>query len=171
MSSSCVCVVYNGTIGPTIDLAAKLCTLNISLAGVVLQSPLESAGRCVLGETPSFVLYYLDIFRSYEKIAKLAHIPVFILHGLQDQVVPVSNGQALYQSLIKAQKSYQPNDNKNNNDDKNNNAKKNQRQHYTSVAYPPLWIPDVGHNDMPEFDCMKNISNFLEFLRKRQVVQ
>jgi fermentation-respiration switch protein FrsA (DUF1100 family) len=107
------------------------------------------------------------LFRYLSK----APIPVFILHGLQDQVVPVSNGQALYQSLIKAQKSYQPNDNKNNNDDKNNNAKKNQRQHYTSVAYPPLWIPDVGHNDMPEFDCMKNISNFLEFLRKRQVVQ
>jgi hypothetical protein len=159
------------TVGPTIDLAAKLCTQKIFLAGVVLQSPLESAGRCVLGETASFLLYYLDIFRSYEKIAHLAPVPVSIMHGLQDQVVPVANGQALYQSLTKAQKAYQQD-----NDYSNNNLTINRcsstrssrsDNHYTSVAYPPMWISDVGHNDMPEYDCMQNISNFLDFLRKR----
>jgi fermentation-respiration switch protein FrsA (DUF1100 family) len=133
-------------------LAAKLCTKKSPPAGVVLQSPLESGGRCILGETASFVLYYLDIFRSYEKIDKLAPIPVLIMHGLRDQVVPAANGKALFESLTKAQKAY-----KGGSDD-----------HYNSVKYPPMWIPDVGHNDMPEFDCMSNVAKFLKFLRDRQ---
>lgn len=143
-------------LGPTVDLAAELCTQNVNIAGVVLQSPLESAGRCVLGETASFILYFLDIFRSYEKIGKLAPLPVFIMHGSRDQVVPVSNGQGMYQSLTKAQKTF-TNGSTNSGDD-----------HYRSVACPLLWIPDTGHNDMPEFECIQNIAKFLKFLRERQ---
>jgi pimeloyl-ACP methyl ester carboxylesterase len=158
--------------GPTIDLAAKLCIQKVPLAGVILQSPLESAGRCVLGEQASYVLYYLDIFRSYEKIAQLAPIPVSIMHGLQDQVVPVTNGQALYQSLTKAQQIYQPDNDHHHHYQHTSNTRRGSRNssdnHYQSVAYPPMWIPNVGHNDMPEFDCMQNIANFFEFLRKRQ---
>lgn len=150
-----VLIRFSHWTGPTVDLAAKLCTQKgrVPLAGVVLQSPLESAGRCVLGETASFVLYYLDIFRSYEKIAKLAPVPVFIMHGLRDRVVPAANGKALFQSLTKAQKAY---DNSSSDD------------HYSTVAYPPMWIPDVGHNDMPEFECIQSIAKFLKFLRERQ---
>jgi fermentation-respiration switch protein FrsA (DUF1100 family) len=141
-----------------VDLAAKLCTQNVPIAGVVLQSPLESGGRCILNETASFVLYYLDIFRNYEKIVKLAPIPVFILHGLRDGVVPVTNGKALYESLTKAQKAYRPADPK----------AQSGEDHYRSVAYPPMWIPDVGHNDMPEYDCVENIAKFLRFLSNRR---
>ena len=124
---------------------------------MTLQSPLESGGRCILNETAAFIGYYLDIFRNYEKIEKLAPIPVFILHGLRDGVVPVTNGKALHESLTKAQKAY-------------HNAATKQKSgedHYQSVAYPPMWIPDVGHNDMPEFECMENIAKFLRFLRNR----
>lgn len=137
------------TIGPTVDLAAKLCTKKTFPAGVVLQSPLESGGRCILGETASFMLYYLDIFRSYEKMARLAPVPVLIMHGLQDSVVPAANGKALFETLTKAQKNI--------GDD-----------HYNSVSYPPMWIPDVGHNDMPEFECMQNVAEFLNFLQQRR---
>ena len=77
------------------------------------------------------------------------------LHGLSDGVVPVTNGKALYASLTKAQKAYQ-------------SATKSGQEHYKSVAYPPLWIPDVGHNDMPEFECMQNIAKFLTFLETRK---
>ena len=86
---------------------------------------------------------------SYEKIDKLAPIPVFIMHGLMDVVVPVTNGKALYESVTKAQKSISD-------------------EHYNSVSYPPMWIPDVGHNDMPEFECMTNIRKFLNFLKQRE---
>jgi pimeloyl-ACP methyl ester carboxylesterase len=154
------------TLGPTVDLAAKLCAQKIPVAGVVLQSPLESAGRCVLGEMASMILYHFDIFRSYEKITQLAPVPVFIMHGLQDHVVPVANGQALYQSLTKAQKSYQA-DNNDDNRTQHTVINTSSDNHYTSVSYPPMWIPDVGHNDMPEFECIQNIAHFLEFLRKR----
>ena len=136
-------------------MAAKLCTQKVPIAGVVLQSPLESGGRCILNETAAFIGYYLDIFRNYEKIDKLAPIPVFILHGLADGVVPVSNGKNLHASLTKAQKAY-------------TSSKKSGEEHYKSVAYPPMWIPDVGHNDMPEFECMENIAKFLKFLRKQK---
>ncbi|KAG7343233.1 serine aminopeptidase, S33 [Nitzschia inconspicua] len=156
-SSKIVLVGRSLGTGPTVDLAAKLCIQKMPPAGVVLQSPLESGGRCVLGESASFYLYYLDIFRNYEKIHKLAPIPVFIMHGLLDRVVPATNGKALLESLAKAQRAY-PGD----------NGRERSDDHYKAVAYPPLWIPDAGHNDMPEFDCMQNIAKFLRFLNERK---
>jgi hypothetical protein len=71
------------------------------------------------------------------------------MHGLMDGVVPVTNGKALYESLTKAQKAIS--------DD-----------HSNSVSYPPMWIPDVGHNDMPEFECIANMRKFLNFLKRRE---
>jgi fermentation-respiration switch protein FrsA (DUF1100 family) len=94
-------------------------------------------------------LYYLDIFRSYEKIESLASIPVLIMHGTYDRVVPVANGEGLYKTLTAAQKELGD-------------------KHYLSVAYPPMWIPGVGHNDMPEFECMQSIAKFLKFLQERR---
>jgi hypothetical protein len=41
----------------------------------------------------------------------------------------------------------------------------------SSLSYPPLWIPSVGHNDMPEIDCMRAVRDFLDFVRARQETQ
>mmetsp|Transcript_31077 Transcript_31077/g.75110 ORF Transcript_31077/g.75110 Transcript_31077/m.75110 type:complete len:291 (+) Transcript_31077:198-1070(+) len=144
--------------GPTIDFASKLCQKNRNeskigrrsqqrqqqIAGVVLQSPLESAGRCVLGEFASYVLYPLDIFRSYEKIQHLKSVPVLFMHGMVDKVVPYASGQALYKEWWSVAE-----------DTAHANAKECQ----------PLWARDAGHNNMPEFHCMQAVSTFLEFLK------
>lgn len=136
--------------GPTVNLAAKLCQ-KISdggggerIAGCVLQSPLESAGRCVLGQMASFFLYPLDIFRSYENIEHLAPLPVLFLHGLADRVVPAANGQALYRTWHKVALP---------------------TAHVDAKACQPLWIPDADHNDMPEFMCMQTVCAFLDYLK------
>jgi len=121
--------------GPTVDLAATL----PDLAGCVLQSPLESGIRAFLGTAASFALYYLDIFRSYEKIRKIS-CPVFIMHGENDTVVPCRNGQNLYAAL-------------------------QERPHHNKVDYEPLWIAGRGHNDMPEYECLMSIRVFLEWVQ------
>jgi hypothetical protein len=82
------------------------------------------------------------------------------MHGLRDAVVPVTNGKALYESLTKAQRAYGGGDDGKNDSDSN--------RHYRSVSYEPMWIPGVGHNDMPELDCMQNIRKFLNFLKERE---
>ncbi|CAE7240642.1 Abhd17a [Symbiodinium microadriaticum] len=90
--------------GPSVDLASRKEVEGsqhspLNAAGVVLQSPLESGARAVLGHVTSFLGYHLDIFRNYEKIDKITS-PVAIMHGTRDEVVPYANGEALYKKLL-----------------------------------------------------------------------
>jgi len=146
--------------GPTVDLAARLLSKNNgvdrSLAGVILQSPLESAGRCVLSEMACYALYPFDLFKSFEKIEKLAPTPVFVMHGTNDKVVPCSSGKALYAALMKerARRGLLKSDSSGEQNNGDNNR----------LVYAPKWIPGVGHNDMPEFDCLNDVAKFLYFL-------
>jgi abhydrolase domain-containing protein 17 len=123
--------------GPTVDLASK----TEGLAGCILQSPLESGIRAVLGVFASYALYPIDIFRNYEKVDKI-QCPVFIMHGTEDKVVPCANGRALYASL-------------------------KQRPSHQALAYKPTWIPGVGHNDMPEQECFDSFRKFVMFCQNR----
>jgi fermentation-respiration switch protein FrsA (DUF1100 family) len=120
----------------------------------------ESAGRCVLGNMASYALYRFDLFRSYEKIEKLAPIPVFVMHGIDDEVVPCSSGLALYVSLMKERTRLRLL--------KKELTRTGVNEGKTPVTYPPKWIPGVGHNDMPEFECMNDVTKFLHFLEERQ---
>mmetsp|Transcript_10821 Transcript_10821/g.31491 ORF Transcript_10821/g.31491 Transcript_10821/m.31491 type:complete len:317 (-) Transcript_10821:972-1922(-) len=149
--------------GPTVDLAARLLSKtgeSSCIAGVVLQSPLESAGRCVVSEVVSTMLYHFDLFRNYEKIEKLAPVPVFIMHGLNDKVVPCASGKALYASLTKERNRRQALEEE--------ITIKNGTGGKPSMEYSPKWIPYVGHNDMPEVDCMNDVTKFLHFLELRR---
>ena len=121
----------------------------------------ESAGRCVLGEMASYALYPFDLFRSYEKIEKLAPVPVFVMHGINDKVVPCASGKALYTSLMKerARLRLLEKDVSGKGDSDGENL----------LTYAPKWIPDVGHNDMPEFDCLNDVAKFLHFLEQQQL--
>eukprot|EP00929_Paragymnodinium_shiwhaense_P002535 TRINITY_DN102815_c0_g1_i1.p1 TRINITY_DN102815_c0_g1~~TRINITY_DN102815_c0_g1_i1.p1 ORF type:complete len:272 (-),score=47.96 TRINITY_DN102815_c0_g1_i1:146-961(-) len=83
--------------GPTIDLAMR----HPRLRGVVLQSPMESCGRAVLGNTSAWLGYRIDLFKNYEKIDKVA-CPVLIMHGTEDEVVPVEHGEALHEACQQA---------------------------------------------------------------------
>lgn len=90
--------------GPTVDLASREIVEGtdaspMAAAGVLLQSPLESGARAVLGPVTSFVGYPLDIFRNYEKVGSIP-VPVAIMHGTCDEVVPCDNGRALHGRLV-----------------------------------------------------------------------
>jgi len=88
-------VVFGRSIGtgPTIDLAMR----TPSVRGVVLQSPMESCGRAALGSTAASLAYRMDLFRNYEKIDKV-ECPVLIIHGTEDEVVPLEHGESLYEA-------------------------------------------------------------------------
>ena len=98
-------VIFGRSIGtgPSVDLASRAAvegTTHSPLAarGVLLQSPISSGARAVLGTAASVVGYPLDIFRNYMKIDKIT-APVAIVHGTADEVVPCSNGRALHAKL------------------------------------------------------------------------
>lgn len=83
-------IVYGFSLGTAIafDLA---CNPRYNFSGLVLQSPFLSIVR---------VLYYLkktlffDLFPSIDK-AKLIHVPTFIIHGNEDDIVPYIHGRIL----------------------------------------------------------------------------
>eukprot|EP00980_Cylindrotheca_fusiformis_P020241 scaffold7316_cov123-Cylindrotheca_fusiformis.AAC.16 len=124
--------------GPTVDL----CSRSPKIGGCILQSPLESGIRCFIGVCSSYTLYPLDIFRNYSKVEQIK-CPVFIMHGMNDNVVPCSNGKAIYAEL-------------------------QERPFHDSVDYPPVWIPGSGHNDMPQDVCLDHSRKFLKFLDRRR---
>ena len=124
--------------GPTVDL----CSRSPNIAGCILQSPLESGIRCFIGVCTSYTLYPMDIFRNYSKIENIL-CPVFIMHGTDDLVVPCNNGRSLYAQL-------------------------QERSCHSSLEYPPLWIQNRGHNDIPEDIILNHSRKFLNFLKTRE---
>ena len=96
-------VIFGRSIGsgPSVHLASQE---GGRIAGLFLQSPIESAIRCALGYVSSVALHPLDIFRNYEKIASIA-CPIAIVHGEADTVAPISGGKAL---LRQARQPFRP---------------------------------------------------------------
>lgn len=87
-------VLYGRSLGtgPTVQLAAELSDKKIYVGGVVLQSPLMSAVS-VVSNALSY-LPFTDIFVNYKKVNRIVS-PVFILHGVHDNVVPYKHGNYL----------------------------------------------------------------------------
>jgi len=123
--------------GPAVDLCSRI----PDIGGCILQSPLESAIRCAVGNFASYALYPVDIFRSHQKIGSVA-CPVLIMHGEIDRVVPIGNGRALYAQL-------------------------QGRPCHQEMAYDPVWMQSRGHNDMPQDLCLGHCKKFLQFLHDR----
>lgn len=74
--------------GPTVELATKL---GRNLAGVVLIAALTSCVRVVLN-SPTTLRF--DMFANIDKIGSV-QVPVFCVHGMQDDVVPFSHSVEL----------------------------------------------------------------------------
>lgn len=96
-------VIYGRSIGsgPSVDLASRAVIEGtahspLDARGVLLQSPISSGARAILGKAASVVGYPLDIFKNYMKIGKI-QAPVAIAHGTVDEVVPCENGRALHE--------------------------------------------------------------------------
>lgn len=77
----------------------------------------------------------MDIFKNIDKIDKV-EVKSCIMHGEKDEVVPFSNGKNLYDRWEKR-----------------------------GLWYPPLWIPNRGHNDMPERMCLAHAKKFIDSVK------
>jgi len=95
-------LVYGQSVGtvPSIDLASDT---DYPIGGLILHSPLIS-GISVVQTPKKPKLRSFDIFKNLEKLPR-SRSPCFIIHGLNDSVIPVSHGEMLYKVL---QKSYPP---------------------------------------------------------------
>lgn len=78
--------------GPSTHLAEQCSKNSIPLAGLVLQSPIASAVRVVFPN--AFVTWPIDIFVNCNKIGNVT-CPITLIHGTDDEVVPLSNCELL----------------------------------------------------------------------------
>ena len=139
--------------GPTTHLAAKLCSpsagfcsfsasdllVEQGIAGIILQSPFMSAVTVVTNK-----LWYVpwsDIFSNYSKIGNI-NVPIFILHGTNDQVIPHNHSTKLKEKILKS-------------DD--------------TCLYHFWSIPGAGHNDIEANytnDLFRHLVGFLTYIGK-----
>jgi len=112
--------------GPTVDLVSQ----HREIRGMVLMSPIES-GMAIFGNVSAQLGYNIDIFKNYEKIPNIT-CPSLIMHGKNDTVVPIENGQAIHRAL--------------------------------KHPVEPLWVPNCGHNNMPEQACLSRVREYLDQL-------
>jgi fermentation-respiration switch protein FrsA (DUF1100 family) len=74
--------------GPAVDLAARR-----PVAGLVVESAFVTAFR-VMTHVP---LLPFDKFRNVDKIERVS-CPVLVMHGVQDDIVPISHGRRLFEA-------------------------------------------------------------------------
>lgn len=112
---------------PSIDLASRH-----RVQGLILVSPLASGARVVM---PASENPFLDSMFC-NNIGKISNVKsaVFIMHGDEDEVVPFSNGQQLY----------------------------NKCKHTHPV--PPLWIAGAHHNDIESLFAQQFLGGMRMFL-------
>lgn len=84
--------------GPTCYLASELSKKGISYQGVVLEAPLASVISTVLPEVLATSSMSIDMFTNKWTVENIT-APVYILHGLQDSVIPWTAGQTLSQKV------------------------------------------------------------------------
>ena len=92
---------------PTVFLASR--DFMDDILGVILVSPLASGARAIVPSqlVSSRMLTYLDsVFCPSIKMVPFIRVPVFIVHGKQDDIIPIENAQVLVQQLH--QKAYYP---------------------------------------------------------------
>ena len=87
-------VIYGRSLGsgPSSYLAERLSKKGTPAAGLILQSPLLSVFRV------AFEFRYTLPWDMYPNIDRIAHVtmPIFIIHGTKDEIVPFWNGEELF---------------------------------------------------------------------------
>lgn len=85
-------IVYGRSIGsgPSVDLASRQ-----PVAGLIVESGFTTAFRVIT----KISLYPFDKFANIEKIPKVS-VPVLILHGDADMIIPFAHGQELFNAVI-----------------------------------------------------------------------
>ena len=90
-------IAYGRSIGsgPTVDLCARH-----HVGGMILQSPIASAGLVVMPSFAARALSTFDLFRNYEKISSVT-CRSLLMHGRDDQMVPFAHSHdVLYPLLV-----------------------------------------------------------------------
>ena len=80
-------------------VATEVC-LGSEPAGLVLESTfrsIPSVAATLFPVLPAGVLLHSERYESIKKISDI-HCPVFVIHGSADQLIPVSEGRALYEA-------------------------------------------------------------------------
>lgn len=85
-------IIFGESLGASVALEMAL---QYDVAGLILQAPFLSLDSMAKLHYPWNILPVLDSFSNQEKIQKLRR-PLLILHGTQDEVVPVEQGQILF---------------------------------------------------------------------------
>ena len=92
-------VLYGRSLGtgPSSHLASKTALDGRSVAGLILHSPFMSVFRIFfdVGYTLSFLG---DQFPNIDHVPHM-DCPVCIIHGRQDEIIPISHAEALYEAL------------------------------------------------------------------------
>jgi len=102
--------------GPSCYLASRLSKAGARLGGLILQSPLLSVYRVLLDLRFTF---YGDQFANIDYIGSV-DCPVFVIHGVADEIVPFWNGESLFLAVP------------------------------VEWRAKPLWVAGAGHNDIEE---------------------
>lgn len=122
--------------GPAVWTAHARCTArDEALVGLVLQSPLTSGIGTAIGRA-AWLVRGSDVFRNIDRIGSIT-VPVTVMHGERDAVVPCSHGRQLLRTVERA----------------------------GGCARPPLWVAGAGHNDLPEEACTAHAAAFVRGLR------
>ena len=108
--------------GPSTYLAQRLCNSGIEVGGMILQSAFLSAYRVAFDFR--FTLPG-DIMSNIDRMADI-NIPVFVIHGATDEVVPFTNGESLFFSINE------------------------------EYRCKPLWLHHAGHNDIELVGLLQN---------------
>ena len=75
-----------------VNLAARK-----SCAGLVLESPLMSAGKVAARVVPFFGPLLIRGYDTYAQISRV-NVPVMVIHGEADEIVPFSQGRAVFEA-------------------------------------------------------------------------
>lgn len=93
-------ILYGQSIGsvPTVDLASRLEA--DQLAGVVIQSGFTSASKLICSASSCFNGLG-NHFNNLPKVPSIS-VPVLVMHGTHDEIVPLAHGVELYKAARRA---------------------------------------------------------------------
>lgn len=127
-------VLYGRSLGsgPSCYLASKTSAMGRPVAGLILHSPFASVYRVVfdLGFT-----FLGDVFSNIDRINKI-DCPVFIVHGVEDNIISINHARALQEAVPEKMKA------------------------------EPFFVPGMGHNGFDyhiEVMLMTRINAFLDY--------
>lgn len=101
MHTSCI-VIFGRSLGSTV---ATYIARKYNAAALILISPLTSVPEVAQSYYPIYPVKWLtsDKFNSFDRI-NLVNMPLLIMHGTDDHVVPYSHGLRLYEHAMKPKK-------------------------------------------------------------------